>query len=87
MAHGNNTNPIPGELRSVASDGVVAAADAIKDYRKNKFQEQVNQDVDTEIEKMKEIDASKGLEFSPNEGDNDNDYTIPDIDTTQRGSH
>lgn len=36
----------------------------------------------TEIEKMKEIDASKGLEFSPNEGDNDDDYTIPDIDTT-----
>lgn len=35
-----------------------------------------------EIEKMKEIDASKGLEFSPNEGDNDDDYTIPDIDTT-----
>jgi len=34
-----------------------------------------------EIEKMKEIDASKGLEFSPNEGDNDDDYTIPDIDT------
>ncbi len=35
-----------------------------------------------EIEKLKEIDASKGLEFSPNEGDKDDDYTIPDIDTT-----
>jgi len=35
-----------------------------------------------EIEKMKGIDASKGLEFSPNEGDSDDDYTIPDIDTT-----
>ena len=35
-----------------------------------------------EIEKMKEIDASKGLEFSPNEGDSDDDYNIPDVDTT-----
>ena len=33
-----------------------------------------------EIETMKGIDALKGLEFSPNEGDNDDDYTIPDID-------
>lgn len=30
----------------------------------------------SEIEKMKEIDASKGLEFSPNDGDDD-DYIIP----------
>ena len=53
MAHGNNTNPIPGELRSVATDGVVASADAIKDYKKGKFQEQVNKEVDTEIANIK----------------------------------
>ena len=36
-----------------------------------------NADFRTEIESMKEIDAAKGLEFSPNEGDGDSDYTIP----------
>lgn len=36
-----------------------------------------NSDFRTEIENMKEIDAAKGLEFSPNEGDGDSDYTIP----------
>lgn len=30
-----------------------------------------------EIESMKEIEATKGLEFSPNEGDGDENYTIP----------
>lgn len=53
MAHGNNTIPIPGELRSEATEGVVASADAIKDYNKGKFQEQVNAEVDTKIQNIK----------------------------------
>lgn len=53
MAHGNNTIPIPGELRSGATEGVVASADAIKDYKKGKFQEQVNEEVGTEIDNIK----------------------------------
>lgn len=39
-----------------------------------------NEEFRAEIERMKAIDATKGLEFSPNEGDEDDDYTIPDID-------
>lgn len=54
MAHGNNTISIPGELRSEATEGVVASADAIKDYKKGKFQEQVNEEVSTEINNIKD---------------------------------
>jgi len=36
--------------------------------------------VRAEIEAMKEIDAPKGLEFSPIEGDGDSDFKIPDTE-------
>ena len=41
-----------------------------------------NDEFRKEIETMKAIDASKGLEFRPNEGDNDNDYNIPEIESS-----
>lgn len=45
-----------------------------------------NADFRKEIENMKEIDAVKGLEFSPNEGDNNDDYEIPETTTPNRES-
>ena len=37
--------PIPGELRSVATDQIVASADQIYDFSKNSTQENINQDI------------------------------------------
>ena len=42
MAHGNITIPVPGELRSAAQDGIVAAAEGIFDYKKQVKQEDLN---------------------------------------------
>lgn len=53
MAHGSNTIPIPGELRSVAEGNRAVAADGVYDYAKDKFQEQVNSEVDAEIQNIK----------------------------------
>lgn len=45
MAHGNVTTNVPAELKSAAIDGVVAAAEAIFDYTKNKTQEAINKEL------------------------------------------
>lgn len=58
MTHGNNLIEIPGELTSVASEGIVAAADAIKDYTKGKTQEKVNQEIDADLSDIKSKQAS-----------------------------
>ena len=47
MAHGNVTTNIPAELKSAATDGVVASAEGIFDYVQNKTQEQINQELYT----------------------------------------
>lgn len=45
MAHGRVTTNVPAELKSAATDGVVAAAEGIFDYNKNKNQEVINQEL------------------------------------------
>lgn len=45
----SNTIQIGGELISVASDGIVADAAAVKDYTNNKTQDEINRDVETEL--------------------------------------
>lgn len=49
MAHGQVTINIPAELKSAAVDGVVASAEGIYDYNKNKTQETINQELFTAI--------------------------------------
>lgn len=44
MAHGNNTIKIPGELQAADINGIVASAEAVKDYNQNKTQEVINAD-------------------------------------------
>ena len=44
---GNNTVPIPGELVSVAVNGVVSSADGIYDYQQSKSQETLNSELVT----------------------------------------
>ena len=53
MAHGKNTITVPGELRAVDTEGVVVAAEGVKDYIKGKTQEQINADIYTEITNIK----------------------------------
>ncbi len=79
------------KLRRVEATDVMAA---VQQYSQNKsiMDEATEVPVDfalfdndvfrAEIEKMKDIDASKGLEFRPNDGDNDDDYNIPDPNNT-----
>lgn len=40
-----------------------------------------------EIESLNKIDASKGVDFKPNEGDDETDYTIPDSDKEKETEH
>ena len=55
--------PIGGELASTASDGVVASADGIYDYRKGKFQEQINGEVDEQLSEIGNIEESDILDL------------------------
>lgn len=43
---GKHTVNIPGELASVASNGIVASADGVYDYTKGKFQEDINNETE-----------------------------------------
>ena len=45
MAHGNKTIPVPVELRSASSRGVLASTEVIYDYLLGKTQEEINQSV------------------------------------------
>lgn len=45
MAKGRNLVKVPGELYSPTPGGVVTSADGVKDYRLNKNQEQINQEL------------------------------------------
>lgn len=45
MAHGKVTINVPAELKSAATDGVVASAEGIFDYNKKKNQEVINQEL------------------------------------------
>lgn len=49
---GTVLTPIPGELASFATEGIVASTDGIYDYTKLKFQEEVNAEVDTKLTEM-----------------------------------
>lgn len=60
MAKGKNLIPIPGELNSIAIGGVVAAAESIKDYKQNKTQEKINEEVLANISALsQDADISK----------------------------
>lgn len=49
MAHGQVIINIPAELKSAAVNGVVASAEGIYDYNKNKTQETINQELTAAI--------------------------------------
>ena len=47
---GNNLVPVPGELQSVAEGGIVAAAESIYDYKKQKNQETINEETEDKVD-------------------------------------
>lgn len=47
---GKHTVNIPGELASVASNGIVASADGIYDYNQGKFQEDINNETEGRLD-------------------------------------
>ena len=42
-----------------------------------------DQNFKDEVEKLNKIDASKGVDFKPNEGDDESDYAIPETEETE----
>ena len=46
---GTVTTYIPGELESLASDGVIASSEAIFDYSQDKSQEEINGDIERRV--------------------------------------
>lgn len=58
MARGEKASPIGGEIYSPTLDGVVVSAEGIKDYIQNKFQEDINAEVISNLESHQaQIDA------------------------------
>lgn len=52
---GRNLVKAPGELYAPTPEGVVVSADGVKDYRQNKMQEEINQEVVNTANEAKEI--------------------------------
>lgn len=52
---GKNLVKTPGELYAPTADGVVVSADGVKDYRKNKTQEALNQEILDIAQEAKDI--------------------------------
>ena len=66
---GTVTTYIPGELESLASDGVVASSEAIFDYNQEKSQEQFNSDIIDTLENVQStIDVLSTAYFKPQNG-------------------
>ena len=51
---GTILTPIPGELQSVATDGIVVSADGIYDYQIKKTQELINASIESRLSDVEE---------------------------------